>query len=155
MSRLKIKNNCSGFTVIELVLILLIIAILATVLVFTYSGFRLRERNNTRISDLKEISLSLDSYFAANGVYPTLADMNSVSWRDQNFKKLNESDFKDPSDTQPIGQFTSAVTKDRYAYQPTSSNGGTCDNKTIACMKYTLTAVLEGGSGNFVEKSLN
>jgi prepilin-type N-terminal cleavage/methylation domain-containing protein len=152
------KTKNAGFTVVELLVVLLIIGLLSTLLVITYTGIQEREHNNTRIADIKLISASLENYYAENGQYPTLADMNSQSWRTINLKATNidNDDLKDPISKAQEPQFSATPTRTEYAYQPTASNGTTaCDNKTIACAKYTLTATMQGGTATYVVKSLN
>ena len=151
----KTKSN-DGFTIVEILVLLLIIGILSTILVLTYSGVQIRQRNNTRISDVKLIQANLETYYAQTGFYPTLTNMNSVTWTEKNLKALNSSALSDPSLKVGVLRFNSIPVAYQFSYQPTSSNGtSACDNKTVACGKYTITATLEGNSGTFSEKSLN
>ena len=41
------------------------------------------------------------------------------------------------------------LTKTNFGYDVSSSSGSICNNKTVACNQYVLSAVLEGGSGTF------
>ncbi|HUD06286.1 MAG TPA: hypothetical protein VMR34_00195 [Candidatus Saccharimonadales bacterium] len=149
-------SNSSGFTVVELLVIVLIIGILSSVLVLTYSGIQQKQHNNTRINDIKLIQTNLEAYFAQNGIYPTLTDINSNSWVQTNMKTLDLGSIRDPQEKSSIPAFSSVPIKTQYAYQPTASDGTSpCDNKTVACAKYVLTATLEGSTQTFVVKSLN
>lgn len=152
---IKQKNNSTGFTIIELIVILLIIGILTSILALTYSGIRQRQNNNDRIADIKLISAHLETYYAENGKYPTFADLNSPTWRATNLKGLDEGSIKDPGNKSPDPTFASTPAKNQYAYQPAAGNNAACDNKTVACVKYVLTATLTGNSGTFVQDSLN
>lgn len=151
-----INQDSSGFTVVEIIVVVLIIGILATILILTYSGIQQRQHNSTRIADIKLIQSNLETEYAQSGVYPTLAEINSTTWRKANFKNLDINSMIDPSNKSSSPTFTATPTKNYYSYQVTASNGvSPCDNKTVACGKYVLTATLEGGSGTFIEKSLN
>jgi len=140
---------------VELLVIILIIGVLMTVLVLTYGGVQIRQRNSTRVTDIKLIQANLETYYAQSGFYPTLTELNSSAWTNSHLKNLQTSELQDPKYKPNTARFVSTPTINIYSYQPTSSTGGECDNKTVVCGKYTLTATLEGNSGTFVEKSLN
>lgn len=148
-------NSTSGFTIVEILVIILIIGILLTILILTYSGIQIRQRNTTRINDIKLIQANLETFYAQSGFYPTLAEMNSPAWTKSNLKAVDPSALQDPSAKSTAPRFADAPTPDEFAYQPTASSGSPCDNKTVACGKYVLTATLEGNAGTFVENSLN
>lgn len=146
----------SGFTIVEILVIILVIGILSTILVLTYSGIQVRERNSTRIANIKLTQSHLETFYAQSGYYPDLSQLNDPSWVTINLKGTDQTTLRDPSIKVGILDFSSAPTKNQYSYQPTSSDGvSPCDNKTVTCAKYTLTATLEANSGTFVEKSLN
>lgn len=150
------NNSDSGFTIVEILVIILVIGILSTILILTYSGVQVRQRNSTRITDIKLVQSNLETYYAQSGFYPTLADLNNSTWTNNNLKGLEPSTLQDPSAKTGNPRFADSPTADQYSYQPTAVNGTSpCDNKTVACAKYTLTATLEGNAGIFTEKSLN
>jgi len=153
--RKKLSNNQNGYSAIELVLLVIVVIVLASILISAYSGIRIRERNNTRIVNMKTLQQNLEIFYARSGFYPSLTEMNSPSWTKANIKQIPPSDLVDPSSKTGIQLFTTSSTKTNFGYSVTSTNGITCDNKTIACSHYILTATLEGGSGIFQEKSLN
>ena len=155
INKLSLKSS-SGFTIIEILVIILIIGILLTILILTYSGIQVRQRNTTRINDIKLIQASLETFYAQSGFYPTLAELNSPAWTKNNLKTVDPSDFQDPSAKLNALRFSDSPSPDQFSYHPTSSNGtSSCDNKTVACGKYVLTATLEGNAGTFSEDSLN
>jgi Tfp pilus assembly protein PilE len=153
--REKLTNNQTGYSAIELVLLSVIVIILASILLASYSGIRIRERNNTRISDIKTIQQNLEIFYARSGFYPSLIEMNSPSWTLANIKQIPRSDLVDPSSKTGIQLFTANSTKTNFGYNVNSSTGIACNNKTVACSQYVLAATLEGGSGFFKVKSLN
>jgi Tfp pilus assembly protein PilE len=151
----KLSNNQNGYSIIELVFLGVIVVILASILISTSSGIKIRERNNTRIADVKALQLNLEIFYAQNGFYPSLVEINSPHWTNQNLKQVPQSDLIDPSSKTNTQLFTAQSTKTNFGYSVSSSNGQICNNKAVACGQYLLTATLEGGSGIFQEKSLN
>ena len=151
----KISNNQNGYSIIELIFLSVIVIVLASVLISASSGIRIRERNNTRIADIKTLQLNLEIFYARNGFYPSLVEINIPHWTAENMKQVPATDFVDPSSKTNIQVFTTTSTKTNFGYNVSSSSGATCNNKTVACSQYILTATLEGGSGIFEEKSLN
>lgn len=65
------ERNVQGFTLIELLVVISIIGILSTVVLNSLGTARLKGRDATRISDLKQIQLALELYFeSGNNAYP-------------------------------------------------------------------------------------
>lgn len=73
MKRLWASSNAkrsNGFSLIEVIVVISIIAILATIVVIAYSGFGKRTRDSERMSDVAEIKIGLEKYYADNSQYP-------------------------------------------------------------------------------------
>jgi prepilin-type N-terminal cleavage/methylation domain-containing protein len=84
-----------GFTIVELLVVIVVIAVLATLPVAAYSGMQQRTRDTQRVSDMKTIVKGLEMYKTLNGSYPAPSTTNTVSsW---------EASSKNPS------QFLSAL----------------------------------------------
>lgn len=78
------RRSCKGFTLIELMVAIAIIAILATVGMVVYSTAQKSGRISKRIQDLQAIKTALEIYKTANGNYPTPDPVGTVSgWRSQ------------------------------------------------------------------------
>lgn len=148
-----LKRKQGGFTIIELLIVIIVIGILATLVITTFSGIQRNARNRTREADTNALHSQVEFYYGQNGVYPTLANMNDATWRDTNLKGLDAEALKDPSGTASTLVGTPAANS--YAYQPLTEGDAACDNASAGdCAKYTLTATYEGG-GTFVKNSLN
>jgi Tfp pilus assembly protein PilE len=146
------KNNQSGFTVVELFLIFLVILVLGGLMYSAYSGVREKERNAARENNLSLIKDGLELYYAENYRYPSLDQINDSSWRATNLKKFDSTLLIDPSSSQEV--LSSKPAPHEYAYLVTTPTGAACDNKTKICTQYTLVATLEGG-GTYTKSSLN
>ena len=63
-------KNKRGFTIVELLIVIVVIAILAAISIVAYNGIQQRGRMATRASDVSSIQKALEIYRADNGVYP-------------------------------------------------------------------------------------
>lgn len=64
------KTLNKGFTIVELLIVIVVIAILAAISIVAYNGIQSRARDNTRLSDIKAIQKALELYKVDNGTYP-------------------------------------------------------------------------------------
>lgn len=66
------KRKKSGFTLVEILVSVAIIAILMTLSVISTSRVRMKSRDAKRISNAKEIVAALEAYYNANKAYPAM-----------------------------------------------------------------------------------
>jgi prepilin-type N-terminal cleavage/methylation domain-containing protein len=64
-------ENSSGFTLVELLIVMGIIGVLATFFIGSYTGVQRKARDANRKSDLAQLSKSLELYFNDYRRYPT------------------------------------------------------------------------------------
>lgn len=152
-----IKNK-SGFTVIELIIVIIVIAILTAIIFATHNGIEVKTRNNTRQTDINYIQDELELYASQNGHFPSLKDINSSSWRDKNLPGFDTSKMIDPSSNFTTLNVTLAAmpAPKVYSYQVEDSNGNPCETDDTTCSQYTLTATYEGkvnGATTYVKKN--
>lgn len=147
----KLKKRNQGFTIVELLIVIVVIGILALLVITTYSGIQAKARNSKRTSDVKSLQTHVEAYFSQTGYYPSRADLNSPSWRATNVKSLDPQAIKDPSsscDPSPsTGSSTCLVASPQakaYSYAVTDASGNSCESDDTTCAKYTLTATYEG-----------
>jgi prepilin-type N-terminal cleavage/methylation domain-containing protein len=80
-----------GFTIVELLIAIVVIAVLATLPVAAYSGMQQRGRDTQRVSDMKAIVKGLEMYKTLNGSYPAPSTTNTISsWE---VSSINPSQF--------------------------------------------------------------
>lgn len=156
------KTRSQGFTVIELLLVIVILCVLGALVALTASGVQAKNRNGARQSQIDTIKGQLESYYAQTDTYPTFANLNDGAWRGRKLPKLKTSALQDPHWTKKTPgcslnetvQLASQPLANCFSYQVTSADGSSCDNAKTPCSHYTLTATLEGGE-KYVKASLN
>ena len=143
-----------GFTVLEILLVIVAIGLLATIIFSTIAGVRRNQRNQERRRDIQDVYQQLEAVYVDNTKYPTLSQLNDPNWRAINMKTLSKESLRDPSSKSYL--LVATPTKNAYSYQVTAADGSACDNITKPCAHYTLTATLEGNNQPpFIKSSLN
>lgn len=75
---LKKKHNIPtgkrGFTIVELLIVIVIIAILAAITIVAYNGVQKRARDSKRQSDVNVIVKALELYYADKGSFPNASN---------------------------------------------------------------------------------
>lgn len=69
------QHGMDGFTIVELISVIVVIVILASVLIVSYSGYLQTTHDNTRKSDVQQIASALTAYALKNNSY---VDANST-----------------------------------------------------------------------------
>ena len=72
-SSTRTKKN-QGFTIVELLIVIVVIGILAAITIVSYNGVQARARNAARVSDITELQKKIEVYAIENGSYPKTAD---------------------------------------------------------------------------------
>lgn len=109
-----------------------------------------RADDTERQADIKTIHGNFESYFAQNGKYPTLSNMNDTTWISANMKGLLDTEaLKDPQGS--TTKLATKPTKNQYSYEVLPAN---CNNTDKDCTSYKLTATLSD-SKTYVKSSLN
>lgn len=84
MKILKISNktkNAEAFTLVELLIVIAVIAILATIAIPTFAGYRSRGFDTAAISDLKAAAIAQEAYHVDNEIYSlNLADLQVLPY---------------------------------------------------------------------------
>lgn len=61
-----------GFTIIELLVVIVVIGILVGITLVSYSGIQQRSRDSTRGSDITQLKIAIEKYHADNSQYPAI-----------------------------------------------------------------------------------
>lgn len=152
-----LKKRQSGFTIVELLIVIVVIGILATLVIVTFTGIQQKSRNSQRQTDINAVTSHVESFYAQWGFYPAGADMTNSAFVTKFMKGLDPEALKDPKQTTGTISAT-AVAGSQYSYVAggtsctTTAMATTADPVDTGCDSFTLTAHLEGGN-DYVKKS--
>jgi type II secretion system protein G len=68
-----------GFTIVELLIVIVVIGILAAITIVAYNGVQSRARDTLRIDGIGKIRDALELYRVDNGVYPTAINSGTTT----------------------------------------------------------------------------
>ena len=103
----------AGFTLIEVLVVIFIIGLLASVVLVGLGTFRARGRDVRRIADLRSMQNILELYYAKNGEYPTTMPWDSL---ENSLKSAGIGVSNIPEDPVPSGQYKFASSPSRQSY---------------------------------------
>lgn len=127
-----------GFTIIELLIVIVIIGILATLVLSTYASGPAKARDSKRLTDINSIATQLEIYNSETGGYPTFTGkLDTDSWVQQNLKGLDINALRPPNQTANSMVNSATPTKDQYGYQAFQSDGVTACTAE-PCAKFKL-----------------
>ncbi|HYF96982.1 MAG TPA: prepilin-type N-terminal cleavage/methylation domain-containing protein [Patescibacteria group bacterium] len=150
---ISLKRKQSGFTIVELLIVIVVIGILAAIVITTFTGVQKKGRDADRKSDINAIYSQVEVYFAQEGKYPSLAQLNSSTFRNASLKGLQDDALTDPKGS--AATLVDGAAANSYSYEVTPDNCDNNDGGTVGdCTGFTLTATLEAG-GTFVKTGSN
>jgi general secretion pathway protein G len=80
--------NKRGFTIVELLIVIVVIGILAAITMVAYTNIQSRARDNDRSTDIKSLQKALAMFYTDNGYYPAVNDMTNITYRANTLKFL-------------------------------------------------------------------
>ncbi len=80
------KKFSKGFTLIEMLIVITIIALLASLILVGMGGARAKTRDSRRIADLHNVMNALELYYAKEGAYPEGTYSSDTDW--ETFKAI-------------------------------------------------------------------
>jgi len=157
-----IHYNDKGFTIIEMLVVIAIIAVLASIVLVSVNGYMAKARDARRKAEIKQISIALEMNYAKHGAYTQPENMCS----DTSYGGLGEcgatgdsGDWDPSSDLRDLisDGFMNVLPKDpinsstyKYTYEP--SNANELAPNTPGGIAYTLCATLETGGTFCISK---
>ena len=151
-----------GFTLVELLIVIIIIGILATLVIVTFTGVQAKARDSQRQTDIGAVDSHLEAFFAQNGYYPAYADLTSTTFLSANMKGLDLQSLVDPKISDATPTTTSlgtdvkngAADSTHYGYSAKEADGTTdCTAGDTGCTSFTLQAKLEADGSTYQKKS--
>lgn len=133
----------SGFTIVELLIVIVVIGILAAITIVAYNGIQARAHDTQRDVAIKNVRKQLEMYYIDKGYYPTTGQIigPNTTWLKTNMPDIANGTVIAPG--APIGtinSFTtggSAITPINYSYYSLTSTGDVCTTEGD-CTDYRL-----------------
>jgi len=132
-----------GFTIVELLIVIVVIGILAAITIVAYNGIQGRARDAQRVSEMNRLKTSLDIYFTLNGQYPTCGSTlctTTGGWGDIATLPVTPPVRNDPSN--------SATQWGYYYAQGFKKTGSSTYVGTGKVTDYMIATRLEAGGGS-------
>ena len=79
---MKSGQKQTGFTIVELLIVVVVIAILAAITIVSYNGITTNARDSQRKNDIATITKALEMYYVDNGRFPASSGSSTIntSW---------------------------------------------------------------------------
>jgi prepilin-type N-terminal cleavage/methylation domain-containing protein len=151
----KIKKSSKGFTIVELLIVIVVIGILAALVLNSFRGVQERARDTKRRTDVNAQAGQLEVYYTDNGGYPIFTgEVDTDAWITSNFKGADLNAWRAPN--QPSNSMVNSATptKDQYGYTPLQDDGTTACT-TAPCAKFKLFWHSEKDNAVIEKDSLN
>jgi prepilin-type N-terminal cleavage/methylation domain-containing protein len=134
----KIKKSSKGFTIVELLIVIVVIGILAALVLNSFRGVQERARDTKRRTDVNAQASQLEVYYTDNGGYPVFTgQVNTDSWLSANLKGADLNAWRAPNQSANSMANTATPSKDQYGYTPLQDDGTTACT-TAPCAKFKL-----------------
>ena len=132
-----------GFTIIELLVVVAIIGILASIVLTSLSGAKAKSRDSRRVADIKSIQLALALYYSDNGMYPLNIYASSAGTA-PNSGLAGGYLPSLPTDPAKTGTCTGSQSQNGcYNYIALTTGTAGCNNSSNIPSRYHLGAAME------------
>ena len=128
LNNIKTRQKDSGFTIVELLVVIVVIGILAAITIVSYSGITARASTKSNAANASSVLSAAMVAYANNGVFPTPSATSATA-----IANLNGGDAKLPGGITVTNAITvvGAGTTIRYLV-----NNATVANATGVCVTY-------------------
>lgn len=139
---LKLKSQ-KGFTIVELLIVIVVIGILAALVLNTFAGVQKRARDTERQTDITAVASQLEKYYTDKGNYPQFSQIDTGSEATAAFKGIDAGALNAPGQTTISLKDHASANKDEYGYQAFLADGTTACAADDACVSFKLTYTKE------------
>lgn len=124
-----------GYTIVELLIVIVVIGLLATLVVVAFSGVQARARDSQREANIRSVAKALEAYYVEKGSYPPFSQpgdigMNIASWRSTNLPLVKDAQLTPPGAASVSLVNAATPTAVQYGYR----NGESC----VQCPRFFL-----------------
>lgn len=77
LNNIKTRRKDSGFTIVELLVVIVVIGILAAITIVSYTGITTKANTAAAKQNASSVAAAADAYFAENQTYPASGSLSS------------------------------------------------------------------------------
>jgi prepilin-type N-terminal cleavage/methylation domain-containing protein len=138
-------NTHSGFTIAELSVVIVVIAILASIVLFAYPGYQMRARDSQRRSDLGQLSAALNAYVLQKNTFIETGSGCGALGNGNGWLGVGPTATYPKSITTCLSE--SGVTKTNFIdpLNCISDSGGVCGGGSVPAQGYMKATCLKNG----------
>lgn len=133
--------NGQGFTIVELLVVIVVIGVLAAITVVAYNGVQVRAIDAQKATILTTVQKAIENYYTVNGRYPASDEMASEA--DLQQFGLRQKDVVPSGGVLGwgvrLGWSSSGSVNLNYIAHPNPNGSGFQCNKPTICRHYTLS----------------
>jgi prepilin-type N-terminal cleavage/methylation domain-containing protein len=131
------KINKSGFTLVELLVVLVVIGILASLVLVSFNNVQAKSRDTKRISDLQNIADAIASYRAKYGNDISTGSGCGQSGNGSGWFNDTPAGYKSILTCLTEKAYLTSAFIDPFGCTTTTDSAATCKRQGYAYMKYT------------------
>ena len=141
VKKLKVKSekiiNKKGFTLVELLVVISIIAVLTVVTIGSFAGSQKKSRDAAKKANLKSLSDAIGLYYADTGSFPASITFGVEFKKADGTIYMKKTPFQKPG--LGINQFQYDVSSTRRSYRLYANLENELDKDCITCPNYSVS----------------
>jgi len=145
------EQKRTGFTIVELLIVVVVIAILAAITIVSYNGITRNAQNSERVSDISAIQKALELHYVDNGNYPKQGPVVGMDTElPVTILKLPRSAIIAPGAPEGTqnsiseNSYGHSMNVNSYGYRAINASNGACWSSADTCTSYKLYYRLDG-----------